>query len=111
MGFLTQTMWKFWKDTHHGQQKPPFHQLSTTPVRLLIASGILGLTIAEYNISSPSLRGANGTKLMTSRADSWNEVFPARGEGHECSKMERTFGQGGYSIYCIAHEFMCTLNL
>jgi len=38
-------------------------------VRLLIASGILGLTIAEYNISSPSLRGANGTKLTTSRAN------------------------------------------
>ena len=24
MGFLTQTMWKFWKDTHHGQQKLHF---------------------------------------------------------------------------------------
>lgn len=98
MSFLTQTMWKFWKNTHHGQQKlhvtsflPEFF---LTPVRLLIASGILGLTIAEYNISSPSLRGANGTKLTTSRGDSWNEVLPAKGEGHECIKMERTFGQG-----------------
>ena len=70
---------KLWKDTHHGQPKlyfTVFVDASSTP-DWNFGPGRCGVF---QHVQPGSLRGAVvGTKLTTSRADSWNEV-PTRKE-------------------------------